>query len=216
MGIRLQYIDYIHKACNFISGNRMLELGNQVMRGKNRPPEKTGKRFFTNRGFEHTSIDINGKHGAVVLDLSKPIIKPEWNGYFDIITNLGTTEHIEPFEGQYECFKNLHNFLSEGGVLVNIVPDAERSFKHNFFRKRHCNNYYKRDFFKMIAEVNSYELINLSVRNIYQYSCLIKKVDQSFMEDSDLFLSGIYRREDGLIYDENGVYGKTIGDNPVL
>jgi len=204
MGIRILYINYIEKYyfenIGDMKSGSMLELGNQVMRGNKKPPEKTGKQYFENRGMEHVSIDLNGRHGSLKKDLSKPIINQDWINHFDVITNLGTTEHVEPHEGQYECFKNIHNFLSIGGILVNINPDADGARATGYFKSRHCNNYYSKEFFEMLAEENNYEILDSHGVNAYRWSCLKKTKDQPFMEDKDLFLSKILRRSGGKVY----------------
>eukprot|EP00438_Fugacium_kawagutii_P000717 Skav211036 [mRNA] locus=scaffold1434:73496:78361:+ [translate_table: standard] len=54
---------------------------------------------FERLGFRHTSLDINGRDGAVVVDLSrmKPTARPlnvSLLGHCDVVTNFGTTEHV--------------------------------------------------------------------------------------------------------------------------
>ena len=58
----------------------------------------------------HTSIDTNGKNGALKIDLRYPVDTS--SGFiFDVITNFGTTEHVESVwpEDQYAVFENIHN-----------------------------------------------------------------------------------------------------------
>ena len=60
---------------------------------KDRLPE-TGKDYFSGLGAEVFTIDLYDPKGyAFAYDLSKPIKK--WHNYFDLVTNCGTTEHIE-------------------------------------------------------------------------------------------------------------------------
>ena len=203
MGIRIPYIKYIEK--HFLDnvgdfkGKNMLELGDQVMRGSKKPKEKTGKEYFENRGFSHTSIDMNKKHGALNMDLSKPIINPCWLNYFDIITNLGTTEHVEPQSGQYDCFKNIHDFLKVGGIAIHIVPDIETRKANGPFKK-HANNYYKESFFKMLECDGVCELINLKREMNNFFVCLKKIKNNPFMNDREFFTSHLIREEGGKIW----------------
>lgn len=90
-------------------GKRMLELGDKY-NGKG-----TYKDHFEKEGMEHTSIDWNGEHGALPLDLREPIdLEP-----FDMITNMGTTEHVSD---QQAVWTNIHNLLKVGGILCSVTP----------------------------------------------------------------------------------------------
>ena len=58
-------------------GKTMLELGNKIQQGY------SFKKYFTRLGFEHTSVDWNGKDGALKKDLRLPLKL----GTFDMVTN---------------------------------------------------------------------------------------------------------------------------------
>lgn len=99
---------------------RIMELGNQIMKWH---PDYVAKTFFTNSGaIEHVSIDLNAKNGALPLDLSKDLLvdHPEWKKHFDFVTNYGTAEHV--LNGIYECYRNIHNFCRQGGIIANDGP----------------------------------------------------------------------------------------------
>ena len=105
MGLVTSYLRFIESSIEqvfggTVSGLRMLELGDQVILDPN-IAEETGKAYFTNRGLEHVSVDINGLHGAIVRDLTRPEQFQDWHGSYDVLTNAGTTEHVEPIESQY-------------------------------------------------------------------------------------------------------------------
>lgn len=67
----------------------MLELGNK--RGTEHEPYKP---YFEERGWRHVSVDLNGEDGALALDLRKPLKL----GTFDVVTNFGTSEHVDDQE----------------------------------------------------------------------------------------------------------------------
>jgi hypothetical protein len=90
-------------------GNSMLELGGKI----NAP--YTYKAYFERLGFRHISIDWNGDHGAQRLDLRKPL----GLGTFDMVTNIGTTEHVN---GQAEVWRNVLEAMHVGSVLVSTTP----------------------------------------------------------------------------------------------
>ena len=125
MGLRIQYIKYgnrfIKSEFKRHKGLSMLELGNQTIRRSSKHDlPKTGKKYFESLGMHHTSVDLNGLDGAIALNLSKPIINPNWVNHFDVVTNFGTTEHVEPYEAQYACFRNIHNFMAVNGLFDDV------------------------------------------------------------------------------------------------
>ena len=205
MGMRKKYTRYIEKhAANIVGdlkGKFMLELGDQELKGmKKITIAKTGKEYYESKGVIHTSIDLNGRRGALKFDLSQPIDMPEWINHFDIITNLGTTEHVEPQSSQYECFKNIHNFLKVGGIVIHVVPDIEIRKKHNF-NTNHANNYYAESFFEMLTcDGIAYDLIDLTKSSYNFMVCMRKKSGLPFTDNRELFDSHLIRGKGGKIW----------------
>ena len=124
-------------------GNTMLELGNK------RKGDIVYKEFFQSIGFEHTSVDLNGLDGALRLDLSKPL----GLGTFDMVTNLGTSEHVSEknYEGQVQCWRNMLEAMSVGSVLISITPQPGTWLDHGTW-------YPRLGFFTELADLNSMEL----------------------------------------------------------
>ena len=189
-----------------LRGKSMLELGNQRILngfwGKRFSPRiraRTGKEYYTRLGVEHTSFDLNGRDGAEPVDLSRPIESPaQWSRY-DLVTNSGTTEHVEPYEAQYTCFHNIHRVTKVGGLMFHIVPAVEELTSGGLW-KYHCNNYYSRPFFDTLCNENGYRLISQQVMDELLCVCLQKSADRAFMDDRDAFLRGIVRKEGGVTY----------------
>ena len=128
----------------------IMELGDQRMKWH---PDGTAKNFFLNSGAkEHISIDINGRNGALIMDLSKDIVveRPEWKSHFDLVTNYGTAEHV--MNGIYECFKNIHNFCRLGGIIINDGPPATCCPWHSPY-------HYYPHFFGELAKKNKYKIL---------------------------------------------------------
>jgi|SRR5450759_2240674 len=200
MGLNLAYLDFIQECVEStigeLSGKRMLELGNQVC--DESIPEKTGKEYYMNRGVEHISVDFNGMDGALRMDLSKPDAFSSWHGSFDIVTNCGTSEHVEPKEAQYACFMIVHDCLRVGGISIHIVPGIDE-LKNEGCWKSHCRNYYSRDFFKMLATNNDYKLVCFEIINGFLSVCLQKQYDKPFMEEEEELLKYISRTRRGFI-----------------
>lgn len=198
MGLQPSYLDYIQECVNAtigdLAGKYMLELGDQAIKNEG-IPELTGKKYYQNRGVLHTSFDLNGREGAIRVDLSEPICNEEWLNAFDIVTNAGTTEHVEPFESQYVCFLNVHNCLKQGGVAIHILPDAVELEERGAWRD-HCNYYFTHDFFALLAELNGYTLVSSKVINGSRCVCLQKNSDTPFTAEKETLLAAIVRNEE--------------------
>lgn len=125
-------------------GSSMLELGNK----KNR--EFTYKAYFESLGFRHVSVDWNGEDGALRMDLRKPLDL----GTFDMVSNIGTTEHVDR---QEPVWRNLLEAMHVGSVLVSTTPK-----KGNW--QWHGEWYPTKEFYEQLAKLNCLEIERL-------YSC---------------------------------------------
>ncbi len=119
----------------------MIELGTQILDNN-----QTGKEYFSYLGVNHISIDWNDRDGALPLDLSSEIKDiPQ----ADVVTNFGTSEHILD---QFMCWKNIHNFCKNGGIIFAFVPPVGTW-------PDHCDYYYTMDFFHWLAKINNYKIL---------------------------------------------------------
>ena len=198
MGLNTSYLHFIESSIEQVFGEdvrglRMLELGDQVIRDPN-ITEKTGKNYFTNRGYEHVSVDINGLHGAVVRDLTRQKQFQDWHDSWDIITNSGTTEHVVPFKSQYDCFCIIHDCLKVGGIAVHLIPDVCEHDERNTCNN-HCPYYYSESFFGLLAKECEYELLSNTVINGHRCATVRKVKDIPFMKDRSKFLEQIAKRD---------------------
>jgi hypothetical protein len=202
MGLEPSYLEFIEECVaatlGQLRGLRMLELGDQTI-ASDAIPENTGKAYYENRGVAHTSFDLNGANGALRVDLSRRIRKRAWLGAFDVVTNSGTTEHVEPYDAQYVCFLNVHNCLRPGGVAISLVPDVEELDRNGAW-KNHCNHYYSHAFFARLAELNRYDMVASKLINGLRCAALRKTRDAPFTRDRAAVLAGIARREGGMVY----------------
>jgi hypothetical protein len=174
-------------------GLRMLELGDQKIHPEiivgSKCERLWAKDYFEEMGIHHYSIDWNGSHGAYPLDLSKPITDRFWFNRFDVVTNFGTVEHVE---GQYECWRNIHNFTKIDGLMIHALP---------FIWPNHCNYYYGKNFVVNLAAYNKYEVLDCRIikttisypknEKVFMYMLTIKKKIKDFMTDKNLFESWI-------------------------
>ncbi len=116
----------------------------------------------------YTSLDLHENKRVTSFDLSAY----EPNVFsVDIITNFGTTEHVEYEEGQYNCWHNMHNWLKVGGIGIHLLPEIGSW-------KGHCRYYTDISFFHNL-EMYGYaveELGNYVDHNGNMNWCVIKKL----------------------------------------
>lgn len=124
-------------------GETMLELGNK----KNL--HATYKWYFRSIGVKHTSVDLNGKDGALKLDLRKPLNL----GTFDMVTNMGTTEHVSE---QEPVWRNICEAMHVGSVLISATPYPGDWQWHGEW-------YPTEKFYRELAEKNGLEVERLYV-----------------------------------------------------
>ena len=193
MSLRKEYLEYIFEMLEKagyknVDGLWMCELGNQrikkstfeYFKDKGMPQFKTGKEYFTHIGFNHTSIDINGKDGALPIDLATPISDKNLIGCFDVITNSGTSEHVL---NQFECFKNIHNLCKKGGLVIHIVPGP--NYRNIVIETGeiipHGHYNYPFEFFYYLANICKYTVLDeRMVRNLVAVA-MIKTRDNDFV-----------------------------------
>lgn len=113
----------------------MIELGNK----KN--SRGTYKGYFEWRGIKHVSVDWNGKDGALPMDLNHPHILPK----ADVVTNFGTSEHVE---NQIEVFENIDRFM--GKWAIHVVPLIGNWYGHGLKTcGRECYKYTEEDIMEL-------------------------------------------------------------------
>jgi hypothetical protein len=179
MGLIKTIKDYEEKQLRLLGvdykGLTLLELGNQEY------GSVSAKSVYEAQGVNHTSIDLNGRDGSLPLDLSSDITK-HFNNKFDVITNYGTTEHVE---NQYGVFKNIHSLCKPaGGIMIHGVPLIDNWTGH-------CRYYYSLGFFKELSYICNYKIIDLFVLDTDYYvspnnlvmAVLVKQSDPSFMSE---------------------------------
>tara|TARA_R110000868_G_scaffold357282_1_gene618732 strand:- start:387 stop:1184 length:798 start_codon:yes stop_codon:yes gene_type:complete len=111
--------------------------------------------LFLGEVFDHTtheylSIDVCPGHNTTIIDLNKAAIPVSFRQRFDLVLNLGTTEHIV---NQFNSFAAIHEATKTGGYMLHQVPTAGWH-NHGYF----C---YHPLFFKDIVAANGYELLDM-------------------------------------------------------
>ena len=191
MGITTGYLNFLDSIVEDVfphSKNlKMLELGNQKFEDGT-----VGKTFFESQGYFHTSIDLNGEDESLIKDLSNEDDFLEFHNTFDIITNFGTTEHVEPFESQYTAFKIIYDCLTIGGVAIHLNPDVDARDERNLWNK-HCQYYYSSELYDQIVKFSDSRLLRNEEINGLRAACYMKLGDR-FIE-KDLFLNNVSIRD---------------------
>ena len=152
----------------------------------------SSKDLFKWYGYNHVSFDLNGFHGSEKYDFSRKI--NEYKLFFDIFTNIGSSEHIgeinsiQEFESgqnpQYYCFKNIHDMTKINGLMIHVVPLIDSWGDHGRYR-------YSKHFFDLLAKENNYKIYHYEIyqfgkENYYNGSksifiALVKNIDNEFM-----------------------------------
>lgn len=116
--------------------------------------ERLTELYFRAIGFaSYTAIDVNSRHGSLVMDLNENLGDVyQFSGQYDLVTNNGTGEHI--FD-QGAVFRNAHEITRPGGYMIHCLP---------------CNNYVNHGFFSFspilfmdLAAINDYDIIKITV-----------------------------------------------------
>jgi hypothetical protein len=150
----------------FDSAKNILELGAQHYLIDNRVVG-----YFKNLfSYPLTSLDMNGENGSIRVDLAK--VLPKMSKY-DLITNFGTTEHVS---NQYQCWKNVHSLLEDGGLVISEIPEINAW-------KNHCKYYVDKRFFESMQkdfEIVSYKQVFYPGNGNLCF-CIMKKKSATFL-----------------------------------
>lgn len=139
---------------------RICELGNQFMEELESPEGRgPAKPIYSSWGVQHTSIDLNGLNGALVLDLDRPV-PPNMVNRFDLVTNYGTVEHVN---NQFQAFKNVHDMVRIGGAMIHTLPPPNSWPNHGRY-------HYSEEFVTQLARACNYQIVRMEIRDCYSDS----------------------------------------------
>lgn len=145
-----------------LSGCDMLELGNQYFTSEMSAQmgEKVVKKWMTGNGVNHVSLDLNGRDGALDVDVSDPL-PDSLLDCFDIVTDFGVFPLLEPKtpDARRQWMANMFGALRVGGV-------AMFSCSHTFRRGSHATRHWNlmtAALFESVVQLNGYDLIHLGV-----------------------------------------------------
>lgn len=164
MGYTSHTVDVIEEVLIRYKPKSILDLGAQNMYNQPNLPAPYAKEWYEQKGISYTSIDINSEHGAIPVDMSKPIFEqmhldPRLFDQYDLLCDCGTSEHVSDngvhgAEAFYNCWVTKHNLLKIGGIMI-----SENPMTGNW--PGHGQNYVTQAFYKVLCKMAAYELIHL-------------------------------------------------------
>ena len=177
------FLPLMYQEFGSLQNKEMLELGNQL----NWHNEPGGcRQAFRTLGFKHTMVDINGKDGAIVKDLRNASAWTHWHDHFDVITNCGVTEHVEPNTTQYTPWKIIHDCCKIGGLMCHVLPMDTPMWA------THCTTYYDESFFEKLAAAAGYK--KLGYRQVREHNvCVLKKLLHQFPSEYEFMQWHIFK-----------------------
>lgn len=170
MGLNIKTLDFLADKFDVID-KRICLLGNLYMaRGTEQICRHLGTNlasaYFEDLGAkEVVMIDLNGKDGALPLDLDKPIGDINLLESFDIVIDGGTSEHVKK---QYYCFQNILDLCKSSGLMFHFLPLQGHWVKHGRWM-------YPMTFFSALARYNNYTIVDM-----HQCDFVTKKEDRKF------------------------------------
>ena len=118
----------------FVDGNRRIADGFQGSR------------------FAYRCIDLVEADMVIYADLNRWNVPEELRGKFDLVTNMGTSEHVF---NQENVFRVVHDLCRPNGTMFHSVP-AIGYLNHGLIN-------YHPAFFVLLAEANEYEIALLRI-----------------------------------------------------
>lgn len=164
------------------SSGSVIELGAQNLYDKGYVGGNPyASEYYLRNGYkQYDCIDLNGENFAHKLDLSEQL---KITNQYDVVTDFGTSEHVGKdgkfsWEAIYNCWCNKNNLLKSNGIMFNENPMTENWPGHGF-------NYYTEDFYRQLAEISGYKILELgkhaamgNTTNGWNVYCVLKKSDE--------------------------------------
>jgi hypothetical protein len=108
--------------------------------------------LFRGSDYRYKCLDLYPGEFTIVADLNAYAVPPEHRGTFDLVTNVGTSEHVTD---QVNTFRVIHDFARPGADFLHSVPFCGY-FNHALYN-------YHPIFFIFLAAANAYEIVHLEL-----------------------------------------------------
>jgi len=129
------------------------------------PQAPFARGFYEWLGFRYASIDIDGSPGSIPIDLNYDAVPRRHKGKYQLVTNLGTTEHIA---NQLNAFRAIHELTAPNGIMFHQLP-SQGMFNHGLVN-------YNPKFFWMLARSNGYKFVYMDFWGSDEYYTLPQDV----------------------------------------
>ena len=128
------------------------EIARQFYFSTPRPGERT---LFVGEYLELTDISYRGIDVCPapftdIVDLNRETVPADQRQSYDVVLNLGTTEHIV---GQINAHRYIHDALKVGGIALHQPPSVGWC-NHGYYA-------YHPRFYRDLAEANGYEILDI-------------------------------------------------------
>ena len=130
-------------------------------------------------GFSYCALDIFEAENTIVFDLNVQAPGDDLAGKFDVVTNLGTTEHLI---NQHQAFKTMHELAKTGGIIYHDLP-LSGYHEHGYFS-------YNPLLFRELADANHYNVV------LERYSGGVATQASASMIDNGYPLPQVHRLRD--------------------
>lgn len=185
MGITNLSLKRLHDYECLRNGVKMLELGCQNIYADGYANMTTSLKEFPERfGVVMETWDILGCQNSKVVDLREPIAK-EHHGKFDVVTDFGTTEHVDG--NYYQARKNIHDACRVGGLMIHETPLTGHWHGHG-------HNYLTYEFYAQLSLANDYTIMELCIEYAMGNTtdaglvcCVLRKNRDNEFVNSDTF-----------------------------
>lgn len=148
--------DYVTAFGGKESPAALQEFSDRLARGSAYDPVKGGinesfaGELIERCGMSYLSMDIAKGYKTEVFDLNHEDLPPQHQGAYDVVMNIGTTEHVF---NQYNSFKVAHEAAHVGSYMVHQLP-ASGYTDHGYYM-------YAGRFFFELAGYNKYEITDV-------------------------------------------------------
>ena len=156
MGYTQFTVEKIEEILKNNSIKSVLDFGAQNLYNQPDLPAPYTKEWYEGMGKSYVSIDINNEHGAIPIDLSKPLIEQinlDFNltRQYDLVVDAGTVEHVgidgkHKVEAFYNAWKTKYDLCKIGGVIYSENPKTGNWPGHGF-------NYHTRGFYHDLLQL---------------------------------------------------------------
>ena len=112
--------------------------------------ECPGREFYSALQCSYKCIDVNGRHGAIAIDLNFDSVPQSEKGQYDLVTNLGTADHVF---ADANAFAVAHDLAKRDGLILHFAPFL--GYVDHGFRN------YQPNLFYAVARANGYDFLGL-------------------------------------------------------